>query len=165
MSAPTFNSYNKYVFYTNVTTAATFTSTSALTTSDATWIGVCKSESGYTIEKSVTEKDSLGNTRNIKRKLTIDMDFMTAIASAAKTALDGNNVALLLVNEDDATVDEGAGTFTLGTAADAILLYPAELEVMDDIKLGADVGLTKITGEAEKATKAELFKTISISNS
>lgn len=162
---PTYNYDEGWVFLADgINSDAEYDDTSAVVAADLTYIGVKEAGSGWMVEKSEEKRDSTGTNITMKYELTIELNVLTELASATKTALDGEVVALVYIPASGVTVDRDAETFTLGTGSDGILLLPTELTVVEDYKLGQDeVQPIKITGSIKRQTKAELSKTVSYS--
>ena len=164
---PTYNYNHGHLFLVDgVNSQAEYDDTSALTGADVTYLGVIEEGSGWMIDIDQQKRDSESILRTILFKNTVEINLLTALVAATKTALDGKTVALAYIPATGVTVNHETPGVTLETGSDGKLLAPMELTVVDDYKLGTEeIAPVVIKGELKKSTKAALEKTVSYSAS
>jgi len=162
---PTYNYQDGWIFaLRGVTTDALFTSTNAIVSANCTYLGVLKSSSGWEPQPSYSERDSTGNTLNLKFELNIDVNVLTTIDSTLRGYLDGVTLALVFVPNAYVSVNRETGVVTLGVGT-ATMIVPTELFVGQPTKAGQqEVVAIQITGKAERTSKASLIKSVTTAN-
>jgi len=162
---PDYNYQNGWLCYVDsVTDDAEFDDTDEIDEADIGYIGVMKAGSGNEVQPTYTERDNVGNEIHMKFKLTHDIDVLTLVGSDLRTAIDGKTMALLFVPAEFAEVDREGDTIAIvGADPTGTMFCPCELFVGNPVKAGqTEVTAVKITGDAERTSKALLIKTVDL---
>ncbi|GAB4327214.1 MAG: hypothetical protein Kow0037_00600 [Calditrichia bacterium] len=151
---------------TSITTQAGFEGADALTAGDLAYIGLMRQESGYTIEPEQEEKSSVSDDLVLTWKLNVNLECLTTLDQAARDALDGKMVSLLVVSPDFLSVDESGQITISGTSPTGTLLAPVRLHIKEEEKFGTGkVTPIVLTGGLTKMSKSQLRKSVTLSQS
>ncbi len=159
-----YNYLEAHIFrVTTITSQAEYEAASALTAADLDYIGLCRQESGYKIDKEEQDKSSINEDLVLSQKLTINLEVLTQMDATARANIDGKRVALLFADPSGVDVDD-AGNITITGTPTAKLLSPTRLYIAEDEKFGTGkVSAIVITGENIKSNKDKLRKDVSLS--